>query len=449
MEFREDPPDDEFPPTFEDGIGHLRNSDGEDFSKLFGDFVRDYQRGLEAYLQRRGISQLDSQETVQDFLTKQCRVRTIFRGPCGNGSFRRFLKTCVLRHFIDLYRKSTRREDQVAKLAKDDTKLVSTDPMEVAWALAVLQVAIVDFRQSLDPVSAGEIRNEDVKPKVAGDDAAYSERELDWKIFLLKYLATSAFDTMHDQKITSARIGERLGLSEQRVRNRLKKIRNMFQLRLQRAIRDTTPSDDYAQATRDFVAILLANGTQIPDAAEFLPELIEEPLLDLEPDYSMGSLDSVNSTDMAELLEDFDSTNEHVKQLDIWERFMGLTMNQYDTLNFPKTHPKAKLQLEAFLFDPNLSISELKCIRQTAGSRGRSSKTILRATYHLLYTLVIALGKNLFGQRITSMSILSAVKSMQQSLQYDWSPDKVSREIELAVRTFTEDDSTRESRQTP
>lgn len=432
---------DDFPQTSITRLNALRECASAEFAERFGDFVQQYETALVTYLIRCGVPPGDSKEVVQDFLVKQCQHRKVFSGPAGNGSFRRFIRACVLRHFIDFRRARVAYADRLARLSQthalNETTRATEDSLELSWAVATLQLAIADFRAAkLPPERINE---------TAGNGKPYSQMsvaELDWEIFVLKYLAPIDPQPTHTQKRRSQDIAQVLQVVDDRkVRNRLTQIHQEFQRCLDQAIRTTSGQGNFEESRQELKFAFMLSGVHVFGATDFMPEFWEEPVLGSEAEFSIDSIGTFNAPNYLDLVWGADEKDKRLGAAGVWQHLMSLRLNQLDRVAFPDNVDGSARLLEPFLKSSEIGLSDLHLLRKVARQRAACDSKAMQEVYHLLYVVAIAKAKNLFDQTTSSMKRDSLIQSMQFAMKYDWIPGWASREIELSLRLWVQQDS--------
>lgn len=415
-----------------------------EFNNLFSRIMSTFRSDLEDYLFYRGATRLESEEVVQDFFVKQFQKRTAFsrlhywldvaRTP--HRAFG-FLKACVLHQFVDTRRRQ--RPEQFAQEWRETTfhersfPQPRLDPVDYAWAVSVLQVAIHDLKATLIGDKAHSIHEE---------MNARSDREsrlLTWQVFVEKFISPAVRHVVRGRKFTAAEIATRLGLSRDQVLYRAQQVRELFACHLRQALTDSCPDADPEVLFQDLQSILVLGNVSLPDLLSDLPDFFAESTLDTCNVFSLASPEDLPHDEVIDLLipptTEFDEREtRELFQLLMRREFQPHPGSQSGT---DRSRPTS---IQDLTFAVSPSVKDLQTIKKLARANGQREHKLLQAIYHALYALVIARAKNALDLTITSLPAEQRLHSLSFAARYPWLPDRVSREIELAIRKFSEPD---------
>ncbi|MDP1564404.1 MAG: hypothetical protein Q8M16_23740 [Pirellulaceae bacterium] len=423
--------------------GDFQGTEAE-FNHFFSRIMSTFRSDLEEYLFHRGATRLESEEVVQDFFVKQFQKRTAFsrlhhwlnvsRTP--HRAFG-FLKACVLHHFIDARRR--RRPEQFMQELRETTpheqsvSMPPLDPVDYAWAVSVLQIAIHDLKTSLIGDQATPNRE---------DKNARSDREsrlLTWQVFVEKFVSPSVRHVVRGRKFTAAEIAARLGLSRDQVLYRAQQVRELFACHLRQALADSSPGADPEVLFQDLRSILVLGNVSLPDLLADLPDFFAESTLDTCNVFSLASPDDLPRDEVIDLLTAPTTDFDERETRELWQLLMRREYQPHpgSQSGTDRTRPSS---IEGLIFAPSPSVQDLQSIKKLARENGQREHKLLQEIYHALYALVIARAKNALDLTITSLPAEQRHHSLAFAARYAWLPDRVSREIELAVRKFSEPD---------
>jgi DNA-directed RNA polymerase specialized sigma24 family protein len=416
-----------------------------------------------------------------------------------------FLRACVLHHFIDLRRRQTRhlsrleRWQQSSPPDSDPSDGTGVNPLSYAWAVSILQIALQDLRDELvgDPfLSASNAtglpssehsavcEQGSRAAEVAAAEAA-AARLLTWRVFIEKFISPSVQQMVQGQKFTAKEIGKRLGLSRDQVMHRVSVVRERFAYHLRRALADGCPDGDKQALFTELRDSLILGSVRLPDLLVDLPASPLESRLDAMTVFSLCSADEIPRDELIDLLISPEPSPDQHELKELWQLVMRREY-QHHVSRFSETEltnrqgPRSALcaepleladprtsgngagqsadrsrrtsghsdirtlqgTIEDILFAERPSIRDLQTIKKLARDNGQRDHHILQQIYHSLYALAIARAKNACDQTITSLPVPQRHYSLTHAARYPWLPEKVVKELELAVRAFNDQTET-------
>jgi DNA-directed RNA polymerase specialized sigma24 family protein len=423
--------------------GEFQGSEDE-FNQLFTRIMTLFRSELETHLFQRGASRTECEEIVQDFFVKQYQKRTAFarldywlhvaKSP---QRVLGFLRTCVLHHFIDSRRKLRRdqlgRDQAEQSTPEQSNSRPGLDPLDYAWAVSVLQVAVHDLKTAL--LGDGPIPDGVDKQTAGAFDR--NSRLLNWQVFVERFISPSVRHVIRGRKFTAAEIAARLRLSRDQVLHRAQQVRDLFACHLRQALIDSCPDTDPDALLLDLRNILVLGNASLPDLLAEVPEFFAESNVDTFNVFSLASSDDLPRDEVADLMiRPTPSPDEHETR-DLWELFMRREYQPHPGSR-SGTNGLRPASVEEIIFAPQTCIHSLQTIKKLARENGQREHKILQEIYHALYALVIARAKNVFNQTITSLPAEQRLHSLAYAARYPWLPTRASREIELAIHKYSD-----------
>jgi DNA-directed RNA polymerase specialized sigma24 family protein len=403
---------------------------------LMNRIVTDYQTALANYLVQRGATRTEADDVVQDLFVKQFEKRTIFarlhRWLYVDHTPQRafsFLKACVLHHFIDLRRRQVRHEplpEDVCDSSPNARNLdrFQLDPLDYAWAVSVLQVAIHDLKTELIG-------------KPSTDNNADTYRLLYWQVFVERFISPSLKLIARGRKFTAAEIAARLGLTREQVLYLAKQVRERFAAHLRQALLDSSPDTDLKVLLHDLKTTLILGCASLPDLVADIPDVFAESTLDTANVFSLVSSADMPSDEVVDLLFDPDATPQKEEIQELWELLVRRKYqpNSGHPSTVSRSVPKSIYEI---IFSDTPSLDDLEKIKLIAKENGLREHKVMQEVYHTLYALTIARAKNALGRTITTLAPQTRAFSLSRAVRNDWLPEPVSRELELAIRRFAD-----------
>lgn len=354
-------------------------------------------------------------------------------------------------------------------------------------------VGLSSSGHAANPASSDQ---EATPPYVTTAEAA-NARLLTWRVFIEKFISPSVQQMVHGQKFTAKEIGKRLGLSRDQVMHRVSVVRDRFAHHLHRTLADACPDGDKQALFIELRDSLILGSVRLPDLLVELPSTPVESRVDAMTVFSLCSADEIPRDELIDLLVSPEPSPDQHELKELWQLVMrreyhhhvsrfseteltsprtprsahcaesvefGDQRNRSDLHGQPKAHyPGGQpshtqrtarehalrassysdvrtLQgtIEDILFADRPSIRDLQTIKKLARDNGQRDHHILQQIYHSLYALAIARAKNACGQTITSLPAPQRHYSLTHAARYPWLPEKVVKELELAVRAFNE-----------
>ncbi len=415
----------------------------EEFCRLFAVAVKKFREPLERYLVQRGVSSVDSEEAVQDFFAKQfikrtaiCRIHRWVEEELPQSRCLGFLKTCVLRHYLDLLRRKMRHDAAVERAVQeggpDTPQSNPINPLGYAWAVSVLREALHDFKVALigEPMGSGR---EDHECNV---DSPTDENTIDWRIFVERFVSPSIRKVVNGQKSSAVEIGRRLGLSRDQVMRRIQRIRDKFLYHLRQALLDSCPDADIDLLLTELRDVLILGGVRLPDLlSEVSYANLESSGAEMQI-FSMVGAETSPGDELIELLVEPEPSADFHETKDLWALVMRRQYHPGEHDSASSGTAAAGFTIESVIFSPRPSVFDLEVIKKFARENGQREHPVLRQVYHLLYALAIARAKNVWNESITSLPPEQRVNTLSYAASYSWIPNTISRELELAIRKF-------------
>lgn len=424
-------------------FGAFRGTDAE-FRELFTRIVTDYRSNLEEYLFHRGATRSECEEIVQDFFVKLVQKRTGFArlnhwinvSQTPERAFG-FLKICVLHHFIDSRRKNQvepymteLRESTPHEQPSLSTKL---DPLDYDWAVSVLQVALHDLKAEL----IGDRSGNDQAGGKSRDRQNRDSQLLTWQVFVERFISPSVRHLARGRKFTAAEIAIRLGISRDQVLYRAQQAREIFACHLRQALADSCPDTDPEVLFHELRTILVLSSASLPDLLAELPDFLVESAMDTFSAFSLASSDDLPRDEIIDLMIDPTPSSGDRETKEIWTLLMRREYQPHPDSQ-SGTNRSLPASIEQIVFSTLPSIHDLQTIKKLARENGQREHKLLQEIYHALYALVIARAKNILNRTITSLPPEQRAHSLGCAARYAWLPDVVSRELELAIRKFSD-----------
>jgi DNA-directed RNA polymerase specialized sigma24 family protein len=423
--------------------GEFQGTDAE-FDKLFTRIVTDFRADLEEALFVRGATRAESEEIVQDFFVKLVQKRTafarlnhwIYLSRTPQRAFG-FIKTCVLHHLIDSRRK-TRAEPFMTELRESNPHVQTSfpgkiDPLDYAWAVSVLQVAVHDLRAEL----LGDRSDAEEAGRPSRDRQDRDSRLLTWQVFVERFISPAVKHVVRGRKFTAAEIAARLGISRDQVLYRAQQVRDLLARHLRQALADSCPDTDPEVLFQELQATLVLGNASLPDLLAALPDFFAESTVDTLNVFSLASSDELPGDAVIDLLVPPTPSSSDHETKKIWNLLMR---REYQTHpgSQSSTNRSRYASVEEIIFSPLPSVHDLQTIKKLARYNGQREHKLLQEIYHALYALAIARAKNILNRTITSSPPELRVHSLGYAARYSWLPDVVSRELELAIRKFSD-----------
>lgn len=212
-----------FPTTRRSVVAALASEDAAERSRAFETLAAIYWKPLYKYARfalSRGAA--DAEDLTQDFLARSFERNSLSTYDPSTASFRTFLRTLFDRHAANETRAATRQKrggglDRVdaasaeEELARDSESTVASDEyFQREWVRSVFSLAIDRVRRSIDPQT---------------------------------FAILEAYDLDSDDRVTYRALGQRFGLPETTVTNRLATARRAFRETVLELLREITVSD--------------------------------------------------------------------------------------------------------------------------------------------------------------------------------------------------------------
>jgi DNA-directed RNA polymerase specialized sigma24 family protein len=417
-----------------------------EFNDFFSRVMNKFHRDLEDYLFHRGATRLESEEVVQDFFVKQFQKRTAFarlhywmnvsRTPQRAFGF---LKACVIHHLIDIRRKQ--HPEQFVQELRESTPYEKSfsqpklDPVDYAWAVSVLQVAIHDLKAALiDDQPRPDSSDKKVPTRHDRDS-----RLLTWQVFVEKFISPSVRHVVRGRKFNTNEIAARLGLTRDQVLYRVQQVRELFACHLRQALADSCPDIDPEVLFHDLRTTLVLGNVSLPDLLTDLPDFFAESTLDTFNIFSLATPDDLPHDEVIDLLIPPTPDPDEQETRELWALLMRREFQPHPGTQSGTNRSRPK-SVEEIIFAPSPSCDDLQTIKKLAKENGQRDHRLLQEVYHAIYALVIARAKNALGLTITSWPADRRASSLAFAARYPWLPEQVSREIEIAIRKFSEPD---------
>lgn len=335
-----------------------------------------------------------------------------------------------------------------------------------------------------------------VSPQPPAEAEAATARLLTWRVFVEKFISPSVQHVVQSQKFTAKEIGKRLGLSRDQVMHRVSVVRDRFARHLRRVLADTCPQGESEALFIELRDSLILGSVRLPELLIDLPTQPGESRMDTMTVFSLCSVDEIPRDEVIDLLVTPVPSPDGHEIRELWQLVMRREYQHHTSRSAETEHPSLSgnhsnrcseplnlsddvatdaygqpsdlhgnrtgnrtgestsgrsrrpshtsdarsLQgtIEEILFAARPSIRDLQTIKKLARDNGQRDHHILQQVYHSLYALAIARAKNACDQTITSLPANQRHYSLSHAARYPWLPENVVKELELAIRAFTE-----------